>query len=81
MSLARDFATAFARRCHSQVFTLERRLAQAQHRVANDPHNALAHAAAASLRIELDGLVTQAASRAVLRARVHWLEEGETCSS
>ena len=80
-SLARDFAAAFARRRRSQVSTLERRLAQAQHRAANNPHNVLARAAAASLRLELDGLVTQAASRAVLRARVRWLEEGETCSS
>ena len=38
---------------------MEHWLAQAQHRAANDPHNALACATAASLRIELDGLVTQ----------------------
>ena len=40
----------------------------------------MAKATVADLRGELDSLVTQAASRAILRARVRWLEEGETCS-
>jgi hypothetical protein len=80
-SLARDFAVVDARRRRSHASSLERRLAHAQHKAAQDPLNAMASATVADLRGELDSLVTQAASRAILRARVRWLEEGETCSS
>src|SRR6185295_1285813 len=80
-SHAQDFAFSASRQRHGQLRFLERGLAQARRRSASAPDGSPAHLMAAEFHQRLQTTVTDAASRAVLRARVNWLEEGETCSA
>ena len=66
---------------HSRIRFFERQLASAHRRAAANLSDDRCAAAVIECRDRLDAEVTDAASRAKLRARVRWLEEGETCSS
>ena len=79
-SHAQDHAVAASRRRSSDLLNLQRQLSAARTQAARrvgDPGRA-----AAVVRVcdQLDDFVTTATSRAQLRARVQWLEQGETCS-
>ena len=80
-SHAQDFAVVSARRRQSQCGQLERQLATAHRRAAGNVRDAKANAEVLSLRQQLDDCLSVETSRATLRARVRWLEEGETCSA
>src|SRR6185295_1498890 len=80
-STARDFALVASRKRQSTVGNLERRIAAAQHRAARQISDHQAAALVQDLRQQLDDVIAQASSRATLRARIRWLEEGETCSA
>src|SRR6185295_3618507 len=80
-SCARDYAVLASRGRRSDLQVLERQLAQARHASARDIGNDVLAARVVTLHDQLASTVTMATSRAVLRARVRWLEEGETCSS
>ena len=70
-----------ARQRQSLRGNLERQLATAHRRAAGNVRNADANAEVLSLRQQLDACLALETSRATLRARVRWLEEGETCSA
>ena len=80
-SLAQDFAVVSARRRQSERCRLERQLSSAYRRAARDVTDLEASTAVLDLRSQLDDCLEQETSRATLRARVRWLEEGETCSA
>ena len=80
-SHAQDFAVISARQRQSLRGNLERQLATAHRRAAGNVRNAEANAEVLSLRQQLDACLALETSRATLRARVRWLEEGETCSA
>ena len=80
-STARDYAVVVSRHRLSDLRALERQLAQARHHAAHNLADDAAAARVAVLRDQLDSVTSAATSRAILRARVRWLEEGETCSA
>ena len=80
-SHAQDFAVVSARQRQSLRGQLERRLASAYRRAAGNVRDANANAEVLAIRQQLDDCLAQETSRATLRARVRWLEEGETCSA
>jgi len=80
-SHAQDFAVVSARRRQSDRCRLERQLSSAFRRAARDVTDSQAATDVLDLRSQLDDCLEQETSRATLRARVRWLEEGETCSA
>ena len=80
-SHAQDFAVVSARRRQSDRCRLERQLSSAFRRAARDVTDSQAATDVLDLRSQLDECLVQETSRATLRARVRWLEEGETCSA
>src|SRR6185295_7060552 len=80
-SHAQDFAVVSAHQRQSLRGQLERRLASAYRRAAGNVWDANANAEVLAIRQQLDDCLAQETSRATLRARVRWLEEGETCSA
>jgi len=80
-SHAQDFAVVSARRRQSDRCRLERQLSSAYRRAARDVTDSQAATDVLDLRSQLDDCLEQETSRATLRARVRWLEEGETCSA
>ena len=80
-SHAQDFAVVSTRQRQSLRGQLERSLASAYRRAAGNVRDATANAAVLAIRQQLDDCLAMETSRATLRARVRWLEEGETCSA
>src|SRR5919109_3341216 len=78
-SHAHDFAHLASTQRHSRLRLLERQLATAHRRSASDCSSLALAEEVLACRARLDAEVTDATSRSKLRARVHWLEEGETC--
>ena len=81
LSHAQDYALVSARRRQSDRARIERQLSAACRRAARDATDPQAAADVVSLRGQLNDCLSQETARATLRARVRWLEEGETCSA
>ena len=79
-SHAQDLALQATRSRQAARRFLERQLAKALRRAARDVSDSAAAFAALDCRKRLDACLTQETSRAILRARLRWFEEGETCS-
>jgi exonuclease III len=80
-SHAQDFGYLMSSQRHSRIRFHERQLAQARRQAAANMSVDSFALTVLECRERLDAEVTDATSRAQLRARVRWLEEGETCSS
>src|ERR1041384_7636035 len=80
-SLAQDHAVVSARRRQSDHCCIDRQLSSAYRRAACDVTDLQPSTAVLDLRSQLDDCLAQETARATLRARVRWLEEGETCSA
>src|SRR5262249_15137757 len=80
-STARDHAAVASRERTQETRRLQRQLAQAERsaqanrRSVHEDYNSVT--ARSALRTHLDA----SATRAILRARVNWMEEGERCSN
>ena len=81
LSHAQDYADNANRRRHANLRALERQLACARHQAARCISDSGLAQQVHDLSARLDSVVTNATSRATLRARVNWLEEGEQCSN
>src|SRR6185295_2184365 len=79
-STAKDFAVAASHERNRESRRLQRQLAQAERLAKANQRSVYADPTAISARLALRTHLDAAATRAILRARVQWLEEGERCS-
>ena len=80
-SKARDFAVIAARERNSDLRRLQRQLTQAENAARAQHRDTRTDSATVRARAALRHHTDASATRAILRARVRWLEQGERCSA